>query len=754
MAKKDDTFSKELLATFVAEADEHLKAITSGLLELEKLPAADARVQEIIEITFREVHSLKGASRAVNRKDIEAVCRPLESLFAALKRNEMTLSAELIDSFIHAVNGIEFILSSSDEKNKQSRVESLVQRLDETLSGTHQGELKTYNEPPVTTSESHVTASGTIRISTSRLDSLFRQVEEMIVAKMAAKQRVTDLLDIADIFTSKKKTSKKIRSRLLSLAPVLERQDPALALSSGINTVNTNKWFEELDDADVETNSLADRLDLLIANARSDHRVLVKMVDNLLEEIKKLLMMPLSSLFEVLPKTARDLAHDQGKDIELVINGDSIEIDRRIQEQIKDPLIHLIRNCVDHGIEKPDERIRKNKPARGKITINVSQVDTGKAEIIITDDGAGIDHTKVLSVAQKSGVISIDDSAQLSEQKIADLAFYSGVSTSSVVTDISGRGLGLAIVREKIENLGGTILLESQTGAGTTFRITLPITLSAFRGVVIRVVDQIFVLPIMNVERVVRVKKEAIKTLENRETIQLNGYSLSLVRMADILGLQRKPVKEKSDGFEQVVVLTSGEEHIAFIVDKIIHEQEILLKGLGKQLVRIRNISGSTTLGTGDLVPLLNVSDLMKSSIDANFLPSKEIVEPSLQTKEAKSILVVEDSITARSLLKNILEASGFQVKTAVDGVDALTTLKTEPFDLVVSDVEMPRMDGFDLTTKIRADKKLSELPVVLVTALDSREHRERGIDAGADAYLVKSSFDETGLLEIIGRLI
>jgi two-component system chemotaxis sensor kinase CheA len=257
----------------------------------------------------------------------------------------------------------------------------------------------------------------------------------------------------------------------------------------------------------------------------------------------------------------------------------------------------------------------------------------------------------------------------------------------------------------------------------------------------------------MNVERVMRAKQEEISTVENREVLQINGHSLSLVHLADVLGLPHKRTTGKSGDFMQVVVLASGGERIAFAVDDIFNEQEVLLKGLGKQLARVRNFAGSTVLGSGKLAPFLNVPDLMKSGIEVAATITKEEVSTVADTHR-KSILVVEDSITARSLLKNILEASGYQVKTAVDGIDAMTALKTETFDLVVSDVEMPRMDGFDLTAKIRADKKLAELPVILVTALASREHRERGIDAGANAYIVKSDFDQTGLLEIINRFI
>jgi two-component system chemotaxis sensor kinase CheA len=353
--------------------------------------------------------------------------------------------------------------------------------------------------------------------------------------------------------------------------------------------------------------------------------------------------------------------------------------------------------------------------------------------------------------------LGIEGADEMDEGEALPLVFRSGVSTSPIITDISGRGLGLAIVVEKVEKLGGVVSLETRPDAGTSFRIVLPLTLATFRGVLVRAHEHIFVLPTVNVERVARVKEDEIKTVENRETIGLNGQVLSVVRLGDVLELPRKSaIREEADATNHLyaAVVGSAEKRIAFLVDEVLDEQEVLVKSLGKQLSRVRNIAGATVLGTGRVVPILNVPDLMKSAVKVATAPARAAVTEGKVEARIKTILVAEDSITARTLLKNILEAAGYSVKTAVDGVDAFTTLRTEGVDLVVSDVEMPRMNGFDLTAKIRADKRLEELPVVLVTALESREDRERGIDAGANAYIVKSSFDQSNLLEVIRRLI
>jgi two-component system, chemotaxis family, sensor kinase CheA len=328
----------------------------------------------------------------------------------------------------------------------------------------------------------------------------------------------------------------------------------------------------------------------------------------------------------------------------------------------------------------------------------------------------------------------------------------SGVSTSPIITDISGRGLGLAIVQEKVEKLGGLLSMDTAAGRGTSFKMKLPVTIATFRGVLVRVADRSFVVPSSGMERTLRVHKDQIQTVENRATIPLNGKALSLVDLAGIFGLKQDKGPSDGNEFVTVAVLGTGERRIGFKVDEVMGEQEVLVKGLGKQIRHVPCISGTTILGSGRVVPILNVNDLLTSTPLA---PAQAPVMKGVEGEGKKrSILVAEDSITSRMLIKSILEGAGYRVQTAVDGSEAFAALKTGEFDLVVSDVEMPRMDGFELTQKIRSDKKYVDIPVILVTGLESREDREKGIDAGANAYIVKSSFDQSNLLEVVRRMI
>lgn len=592
----------------------------------------------------------------------------------------------------------------------------------------------------------------TVRISTAKLDALLLQAEEMLSVKLSLGQHLSDLRVVMNDIAHWKKEWSKFSGDTRTYQH--SQKEGTQLNEQKLTKRKYDKLIEFLDYNHEHVRTFESKLTELTRSSEHDHRFFSGLIQNLLENMKLLLMLPFTSLLQIIPKIIRDLSRDQGKETELEILGSEIEIDKRILEEMKDPLIHIIRNCIDHGIEKPDERKRLGKPSSGKVTVAISRVNSSKVEILVSDDGAGIDTTKLRDAAAHRGILSKDEAEKLSENQALSLVFMSDFSTSSIITDISGRGLGLSIVKEKVEKLGGMVSLDTRLSEGTSFRVVLPLTLASFRGIQVEVGDQIFVVPTMNVDSVLRLKKEEVKTVENLETIPLNGRAVSLVHLNDLLGLPPKVQPGKNSDYLNVMVLGADEKRVAFVIDSVLDELEVLVKGLGKQLTRVPNIAGATVLGSGQVVPILNVTDLMKSAVSVVTTPVKAAEAAEVGKEARNSILIVEDSITSRTLLRNILESAGYRVKTTVDGADGFATLKTEDFDLVVADIQMPRMDGFELTEKIRADKKLADLPVVLVTGLETREDKERGIDAGANAYIVKSTFDKSNLLEVIERLI
>ncbi len=756
--EKNGAFLKRLLATFKVEANEHIAAISSGLIELEANPSPERRA-EVIEAVFREAHSMKGAARSVNLEDIEAVCQSLESVLGALKRKEFDPSRAVLDLLHKVVNLLgELVAPVGTERTfpDKARARAIIGELKDIAKGparsvessiiNQQSTIDNVKPAPVLTSA----PSDTIRISKSKLATILLQAEGFLSLKQAVAHRTAELRKVAAEFSALRKEWVNIHPDLRAVR--VAEKNSNIAAGTQVHGGSRKKLLDFFEAQEGRIARLNDSLNAIEKTAGQEQRSIGAMVDGLLDDLKTVSMLPFSSLLEIVPKVVRDLSRDQGKQARVTMQGGETEIDKRILDEMRDPVIHLIRNCIDHGIEKPEERTARNKPEAGTITITVSHREGKSVEVIVSDDGRGIDIAKISDSAVKLGMLSREEAKEPDEQRILQLMFRSGVTASPIITDISGRGLGLAIVRERVEKLGGSLFCETTEGKGASFRVLLPLTLATFRGVLVRIDEGLFVIPLTGLDRTLRVKRDDIKTVENRETISLDGRTLPFVPLSAVLEL---PPRGKKGAPEQVhaAVLGTADHRIAFGVDEVLNEQEVLVKDLGKQLVRVRNVGAATILGTGKIVPILNVSDLMKSAVrvssQARALPAAA-VEPQAR----KSILVVEDSITSRTLLKNILETSGYDVRTAVDGADAFASLKTGEFDLVVSDVDMPRMNGFDLTARVRADKKFPELPIILVTALESREDRERGIDVGANAYIVKSSFDKSNLLEAIKRLI
>ncbi|MBK5275683.1 MAG: hybrid sensor histidine kinase/response regulator [Desulfuromonadales bacterium] len=757
----DIDFQKRLMATFRDETREHLAAISDGLLALEKAADPEKR-QVILEAVFREAHSLKGAARSVGQSGIESLSHALEGVFAGLGRREVPTSAALFDLLHRASDTISRLLTSGEpdrDTGGKIPVRELVLSLEQVFKGapptsptsltglTGPTTDKQQEIPPVERSAD----SDTIRISAARLDTLLRQAEEMLTAKQAALQRAAELAEIVADLAGWEKEWNKIRPALRRLHKLQQATDgnPFKGADAG----RMGKLLAYCEGSRDAHNSLKHKLHALAKARAGDRHEMELMVDGLVSDLKDVLLLPSATVLGLLPKMVRDLARERGKDVELLLAGEDVEIDKRILEQIKDPLIHLIRNCVDHGVEKPEERQRRIKPATGTIRVAVVLREANLVEIVVSDDGAGIDIGRVAAAAVRQGVVAQDQAGRMEMEDLLGLIFLSGLSTAPLITDISGRGLGMAIVREKVENLGGTVSVSSDAGQGTSFRMILPLTLSTCRGVLFAVGEQTFIVPSAGVERVARIDRSAFKSVENRESVELDGAALSFVRLSDVLRLPQKERITDDTGLVSLFVIGSGASRIAFGVDAVVDEQEILVKGLGPQLTRVRNIAGATLLGNGRMAAILHPGDLVRSALSTVAAGiSAPVAKSDAPTRT--SVLIAEDSITARTLLKNILESAGYRTTTAVDGMDALMLLRSNQIDLLVSDVDMPRMNGFELTAKIRASKDFSDLPVVLVTSLDAREDRERGIEVGANAYIVKSSFDQSNLVDVIKRLI
>lgn len=746
MPTGEDQFLALLRSTFRIEASEHLQTLTNGFLELERAAGAEAKI--VIERVFRAAHTLKGAARAVDLPEIESLCQLLEDVFASWKRGESTPSTEGLDEVHRSLDAIALNLAQYGEVPAATPLRPApaadsrpAMPVNPPLS--HRIGPETPLLPPsvnVAIPEKNVAVpQATVRVSVAKLEGQLLQAEEILTAKLSAAQRARDLGELAVRLESWRNGWSAVETDVRSLR---QRQTSAPLT----RLLDFFDWTAET------LRSIENRVATLDRNAVQDHQTVSKLVDELLEESKRLLLMPFSTISAAFPKCVRDISRDQRKDAELTIQGEDVELDKRILEELKDPILHLLRNSIDHGIESVSERLEAGKPPRATISLTVSQIPGNKVEVTLSDDGVGINAEHVKESAVRHGALSKEEADRLTAAEALQLIFRSGVTTSNFITQLSGRGLGLAIVREKAETLGGEVTVDSQAGAGTTFRLVIPSTRATFRGILVQVAGQQLIVPTMQVERVGRIDRNDVRTVQGRETISLDGRAVPLVGLAEVLELPRANSELQSSDRVPIVVLGSGDHRIAFAVEAVVDEQEILVKPLRKPLSRVRNVAAATVLGSGNVAPILNVADLLKSAQKfGRALIASEVSRP---TAPSQVVLVAEDSITSRMLLKSILESAGYQVKTAIDGLEAFTLLRSNHFDLLVSDVEMPRLNGFDLTSRIRADPKLAELPVILVTALETREDRERGVEAGANAYIVKGTFDQSDLLDAARRLI
>ncbi|KPV51248.1 chemotaxis protein CheA, partial [Kouleothrix aurantiaca] len=473
-----------------------------------------------------------------------------------------------------------------------------------------------------------------------------------------------------------------------------------------------------------------------------------QIIEDLEQEVMSARLLPISTIFATLPRAVRELAHETGKEIDLVLEGETTELDRKIIEALNDPLLHLIRNAVDHGIEAPDAREQKSKPRKGTIRVS-AQAMGAFAQVRVHDDGRGMSPANMREAAVRKNLFAPEMAAALTDQEALDLIFLPGFSTAQMITDISGRGVGMDVVRTNIIELGGQVQIESSPEHGTIITLSLPLTLMTTRVLLVEVGEQLFALPASGCQGSTWVYAERLQTVEGRAMLPHNGRLASLLRLADLLdvgGARPLPTRQRMPA-----VLVGTQRPLAVLVDRLIDEREVVVKPLGPLLEKQRRFSGAIQLGDGRLILLINPSELLHTARGMTLTaPPAERVS---QRRQAH-LLVADDSFTTRELIRSILQSAGYQVTTAIDGFDALDKLRSESYDLVVSDVEMPRVDGFLLTNTIRTELGLADLPVIIVTSLASETHRRRGLEVGAQAYIVKSQFNQNSLLETVQQLL
>jgi two-component system, chemotaxis family, sensor kinase CheA len=688
------------------------------LLTLEHGAASEVR-EAVIANLFREAHSLKGAAGVVRLTEVEGLSHELENLFVGMRERGGEPVPGALQRAYQALDSIGVALGRGAGTGTAAVTDG------ETPAARDRDDPADAPVPRRPASED------TVRVATGKVDALMAQVGELLVSRISAERRVTDARDLEAALDDWDSTWRELR-RHIQRPPEAEGA-AALLEETGARLHAAQRDLREL-------------RRLLEADARRTAQITTGLQD----DVRRMRMRPVSTVLEPFPRMVRDLARDSGKDVALSISGGHTEVDRSVLEQIKDPLTHLLRNSVDHGIEAPEVRAEAGKRTTG--TVSLSAQHSGDRLVIeVADDGTGIDVERVRHHAVKNGMVTSAAAAELSDRQAVSLIFRSGLSTSPVITELSGRGVGLDVVREAVELLHGSVDVESRLGAGTTFALSLPLSISTMHCLLIEAGGQTFALEASAVERVMRVGPEETGRAGGRETVRVDGRPVLLTRLSHVLGLDTARDGHDHGGRRPVVVLGRRGRCAAFLVDGLPQTCDAVVKTLPDPLFRVRHVDGATILGSGRVAMILSPADLMASVERAGGTALAVVAAPDAPPA---TVLVVEDSITTRTLEKHVLEAAGYRVRVAGDGAEGWSSLQSGACDLVVVDIEMPVMDGFELTARIRADRRYQDLPIVLVTSRGAPSDRERGIHAGADAYLVKGAFDQDRLLDTIRRLI
>ncbi len=773
--KSDDLSGFSLIELFRSEAEGHTATLSSGLLAMED---GEGSRPALIEPMMRAAHSIKGAARVVGLEAAVKVAHVMEDCFVAVQQGKCTLLSGQVDVLLRGVDTLTKIaqLAESDVESWTSANEIAIDTLVFQIAGILRGEtpraaVLTPELPPAaakpqvqpeepkpaplavaampapvvaaTVEDASPNAAAVpevvdrvVRVTAESLTRLMSLAGESLVQSRQLRPFVDSLLLI-------KTNNSELLSTLQTLQDKLStRGEVALAAEIGLLTrakTQAGSSSQLLNDKIEQFEDLARRGEDL--SGRLHHEVLTSR------------MRPLSDGIRGFPRMVRDVSRKLGKTVRFEVAGENTGVDRDILDKLEAPLNHLIRNALDHAIELPRDRERIGKPALGTIRLEARH-RAGMLQITLSDNGRGIDRDRLRAKIVERGLATALMASQLNESELLEFLFLPGFSTKDNVTEISGRGVGLDVVQNMVREVGGVVRVTTQLGQGSRFILQLPITMSVIRALLVRIAREPYAFPLNRIDRILMLAKDQLESLEGRQHFQMDGQPVGLVEACQVFD---RPSCASAGDYLPVVVASDRSHRFGVVVDAFLGERDLEVRPLDHRLGKVPNINSASVLEDGWPVLILDVEDLVRS-ID-NMLSGRrlrKIADPieHVQKRGPKRVLVVDDSITVRELERQLLEAHGYRVDVAVDGVDGWNTLRGEEYDLVISDVDMPRMDGIQFVTRIKQDATLRATPVVIVSYKDREVDRMRGLDAGANAYLTKSSFQDQTFLRTVVDLI
>ncbi|WNW11392.1 hybrid sensor histidine kinase/response regulator [Pseudomonas sp. DTU_2021_1001937_2_SI_NGA_ILE_001] len=788
----DQMRDASLFELFTLEAEAQTQVLSAGLLALERDPS----LAEQLEACMRAAHSLKGAARIVGVDLAVGVAHVMEDCLVGAQDGRLVLQAEHIDTLLAGTDMLMHIATPGDGSVDAAAVETYVQRMNQLMASASRLSRNTalpalpvpptpgldalssslllepsppVLDPPVElpvspdaapahdpfTPPAPVTGVAQEPEPAPKSSRERRTAEGGERVLRVTAERLNGLLDLASKSLVESQRIKPILSGLQRLKRLQAGGDRILQVLEA-NLAQADVEPETLQALEEARNLVFDAQNLLIEQISELDEFgwqAAQRAQSLYDSALACRMRPFADVLGGQARMVRDLGRELGKAVRLEIEGEKTQVDREVLEKLEAPLTHLLRNAVDHGIELPEQREARGKPREGLIRLRASHL-AGMLVVELIDDGGGIDLERLRSAIVARKLSPEETAAQMSEEELLSFLFLPGFSMRDKVTQISGRGVGLDAVQHMVRQLHGAVTLEQRSGEGSRFRLEVPLTLSVVRSLVVEVGGEAYAFPLAHIERMRDLEAQDIIQLEGRQHFWHEGRHVGLVAASQLLN---RPPAGQAQASLKVVVIRDRDTSYGVAVERFIGERTLVVIPLDPRLGKVQDVSSGALLDDGSVVLILDVEDLLRS-VD-KLLNTGRLERIDRQGRQAvaatrKRVLVVDDSLTVRELERKLLASRGYEVAVAVDGMDGWNALRAEDFDLLITDIDMPRMDGIELVTLLRRDTRLQSLPVMVVSYKDREEDRRRGLDAGADYYLAKASFHDDALLDAVVELI
>ncbi|MBV8459932.1 MAG: response regulator [Candidatus Eremiobacteraeota bacterium] len=708
----------ELKSVFKAECDEHVAALDSLLLKLEQTPDNALVLQE----TFRRVHSVKGAARMVGYTGLESVAHAMETMLAGSRDGRQSITPSIISALFEGADAIgDLVRTDGGRSDGEARVRNALERI--LLLSGDAAEIPTQGQSTAATPRVQPATGGdVVRVNTQKVDALLSYPGELMRELVSEEREFKELTNALETLLtaadhvrlqSDEQRRHAALEHLLSLT--LERREPLHG-------------------------TLAQMAERNVRRARA--------LEELRFGLSSLGMLPVQTVLSGMPRLARDTAVAQGKRVELQVSGAEVEIGKSVLDKLMEPLIQLVKNAIAHGIETPERRMAHGKNPVGTVRIAVT-TSPSSATIAVQDDGEGIDLARIREVIVAEGEATDADAAAMPEQRLISYLFRPGFSTSERTDAISGRGVGLDIVAERVKQLRGTYRLENQPGRGLGFFLTVPVNLLWSSILSLRAGAFEACLRLADIREATILRPSDIIHIDNHLCATVRGEAMPLLPLTFVGGGDAE-ITFGLDGEITVLIVEYGERRAAFAIDALQGVSDVIVKTLPKPLAHLPGIAGYAVLASGDPICVLDGQYLVEAAYEYSGAGRIRHLQPTAK----RSLLIVEDSMTTRTLLRNIMISAGYAVDTAVDGADGWAKVQQQRYDCVVSDIEMPNMNGWDLCARVKRESRFADIPFVLITSLSKDAERRRGLELGADAYMVKGLFNEQELLDTVERLI